>query len=475
MTHFHALEQNLPSFLTKRYSIQKKSTANLPFSLFEIKHCSGFEIHYVPRENVKERYFSFLVPYGALHTKGRSFFSQDREEKFSYPQGIAHFLEHLIFESENQQALSKQLCLLGFQSNAYTSQDHTLYFARGVSKQEENVNKAVLSFATALWQANFTKEQVEKERQVILSELGMQEDDKEAQAFQQLFQNLYSHHAFREEILGRKEDILQISKKQLEDFYQRFYQASKMVLFMVGKFELFPLLESLDKLLTLFEKQEKTSEIFDYGEKDEPDIAKKSTEFVSHTEQAYFFLAGKDVALKQLYQDFKAGKKTRRDLLRHRLLQEENLEFFFGDQSKLFHQFYFEDLINEHFTFAYTSYEGTGHFVFASPSTKAEETLQKFQACLKNLPRESQEEEAKLFSLLRKGRMGRLLQDTDTVAFVAELLLQARLAEVDFSIFWEEYFELPFSVDDFLLMLQSQERQSSLVLTSCKTTEETKQ
>lgn len=446
-------------FLTKEYfpqfKIEEKTYPSLGLVWIELQHASGFKILYLPKAHYREKYFSFFVPFGSMHAQS----------------GVAHFLEHCVFDEESEEPFTAYLQDLGFQANAYTTLDYTLYFSKGIEWKKGDLEKAVLRYANQLWNPAWNPAKVEKERQIILSEWGMQQADKEYGFYHRLMQNLHQEHPFREEILGSKQDILNITQKDLEQFHQGAYAPNQMTLILVGDFDLVPLLNSLCPLL---EKMPLASSLrkpyFDTRLSLEA-LAYTPLTFETLTQeegQGMFYLAGKDLEYAQLYLHYLQGQATPKDLLRHKLAREECFEFFFGDQSFNLHQFYFENLINEQFYFVYNSGVGLAQYYFSCPHTEPKEALKRFQNYLKALPRESASEEKALFHLLRKARLGRLLQDTDHLEFMGDLLLQACIYQVDFKDYLDLLLDIQVDFEEFLTWLKPNILQSALVVTEEK-------
>lgn len=433
----------------KSFRLEEKHFEALNLKWYQVRAEQGFNILYLPKENYQEKYFSFFVPYGAFHA----------------PMGVAHFLEHCLFNEEGDTPFTVELQHLGFQANAYTTYDYTLYFSKGVEWKAGDMAKAISLYAKQIFDAQFDESKVEKERQIILSEWGMQQADKDYLFYQALMHNLHQEHPFKKDILGEKEDILNIQLSDLRAFYQKAYRPNEMTLILVGKIDLEEVLEAL---LPYVQKTEAyTREVFSFETLplSESETIPKTKEMLALEEvQGMFYLAGKDVAYHKLYQAYQRGEASLKDLLRHKLRREECFEFFFGDQSYTLHQFYYENLINEHFYFVYNSGISIAQYYFSCPHPKPQEALERFESYLQQLPRESQETEKALFKLLRVGRLGRLLQDTDHLEFMGELLLQSCIHRVDFMDYLELILEVEVDFEEFLEMLSQREHQSALLV-----------
>ncbi|WZE73956.1 M16 family metallopeptidase [Macrococcus sp. CCM 2573] len=151
-----------------------------------------------------------------------------------YPSGIAHFIEHMVFKGTKQfpfQELSDKIDAIGGEVNAYTTKTYTCYSIKTLKRFER---AAIELLKEMVFCATFPNDELEKERQVILEEIKMIEDDDEERAFEQFEAVLFQGSPYNTPILGTADSVNNITQTMLEDFYHKFYQPNNMILSYVG-------------------------------------------------------------------------------------------------------------------------------------------------------------------------------------------------------------------------------------------------
>lgn len=202
----------------------KSSTLNEKY--YEIDHKSGLKIYVMPKENYSSAYAVFGTNYGSIDTR---FKRSDRNEWTVVPEGIAHFLEHKLFESEDLDAFTRY-AKTGASANAYTSFDRTCYLFQCSDNFDASL-EILLDFVTHPY---FTKETVEKEQGIIGQEITMYYDVPGWMSTFNLLKLLYHNHPVRIDIAGTVESIAEITDKLLYDCYNTFYNLNNMVLAVAG-------------------------------------------------------------------------------------------------------------------------------------------------------------------------------------------------------------------------------------------------
>ncbi len=208
---------------------------------YEIDHKSGLKIFVMPKENYSSTYAVFGTKYGSIDTK---FKLKGSDEWTVVPEGIAHFLEHKLFESEDLDAFTRY-AKTGASANAYTSFDKTCYLFQCSDNFEASL-EILLDFVTHPY---FTKETVEKEQGIIGQEITMYYDVAGWMSSFNLLRLLYKNHPVRIDIAGTVESISQITDKLLYDCYNTFYNLSNMCLAVVGNVTVEQVLTVCDKML----------------------------------------------------------------------------------------------------------------------------------------------------------------------------------------------------------------------------------
>ena len=188
---------------------------------------NGLPVCIVPKKGFSRKYALFATRYGGMDMRFRL-----NGQWLDTPAGIAHYLEHKMFDTEDGNAL-QELAMNGAEPNAFTSNAITCYYFDSTEKFYENL-EILLSFVSVPY---FTDESVEKEQGIIGQEIGMIEDNPEWQVYKQLMQSLYHTSPARTPVAGSVESIREITVQTLYDCHRAFYTPANMCLVVVGDVE----------------------------------------------------------------------------------------------------------------------------------------------------------------------------------------------------------------------------------------------
>lgn len=190
---------------------------------------NGLRVYYLPKPDFNKTYGIFTTNFGSLDTR---FVPRGSSELKTFPEGIAHFLEHKLFEKEDGDAMNF-FGALGANANAFTSFTRTSYLFSTMDNVVPNV-ELLLDFVQEPY---FTQDSVEKEQGIITQEIQMYQDDADFRLFFGLLQNLYPKSPLAADIAGTPKSIRQITAEDLYDNYRTFYHPANMTLFLTGPFE----------------------------------------------------------------------------------------------------------------------------------------------------------------------------------------------------------------------------------------------
>lgn len=204
--------------------------SGLDMKLYRERLDNGLEIIMLPYTNKKNYFVSYCTKYGSEVTE---FIPVGEKKEIKVPDGIAHFLEHKMFEQEDGVDPFSFFSESGTGSNASTSFDYTQYICYGTKNYEENL-RYLLSFVNKPY---YTDENVEKEKGIISEELKMYEDIPEFKLEMKIRENLYHVHPRRIDIGGSIPEILKITKEDLYTCYNSFYSPNNMFVLVVGNFD----------------------------------------------------------------------------------------------------------------------------------------------------------------------------------------------------------------------------------------------
>lgn len=197
--------------------------------VYRTRLANGLTVALLPKKEFKEVYGSVTVQFGSVDTLVTEVDGDVKE----YPAGIAHFLEHKLFEREDSSDLMSAFTSLGADSNAFTSFTKTSYLFSATDHFLENLE--LLDELVTL--AYFTEDSILREQDIIQQEREMYQDDPDSCLFFSTLANLYPGTPLATDIVGSEESISQINLTNLQENFTRFYKSVNMSLFLVGNFD----------------------------------------------------------------------------------------------------------------------------------------------------------------------------------------------------------------------------------------------
>lgn len=264
-------------------NVTVKSSALLREKYYYVKHKSGLDIYVFPKK-MASTYALFGTKYGSVDSR----FKKSSDADFiEVPAGIAHFLEHKMFENEDGVDTFARFAKTGAQANAYTSFGITAYLFSATEKVYESLD-ILLDYVTHPY---FTKENVDKEQGIIAQEIRMCEDNPGRALSFNLLKSMYSDHNIRIDIAGTVESIAQITPELLYSCYNTFYNLNNMALCVCGDVELDKVLESADKNLKVAEPFDVISE----AKPEKPEVSEKYCTCKMQVSMPMFAIGVKDV------------------------------------------------------------------------------------------------------------------------------------------------------------------------------------
>lgn len=350
-----------------------------------VKHDSGLDIYIMPMEGYHTAFAMFGTKYGSINTRFRL---KGEEDYAEVPEGIAHFLEHKLFENEDCDAFA-QYAKTGASANAFTSFDKTAYLF-GCSENFEASLEILLSFVQ---QPYFTQESVAKEQGIIAQEIRMNDDEPGWQVFFNMLKGMYHSHPVRIDIAGTEESIAQIDADLLYRCYNTFYNLHNMVLSVAGNVNADEVLKICDRLLRKCEDQG-LEEIF----AEEPETV------VERYREAWL-----PVGTPLFNLGFKLHPKSGKELLRAELTASLLLEAVLGPSSAIYNDLLQESLINSEFD-ADAPFAGNGFFCLsvAGESRQPETVCDRILEELERVKKEGFSQEA--FERIKRVHYGNMIR-----------------------------------------------------------------
>lgn len=334
----------------------KKDYAQIKETLYTETLANGLKVYLLPKNDFQKTYGLFTTDYGSIDN---TFVPIGQEEMIEVPDGIAHFLEHKMFEKEDGDVFQK-FGQQGASANAFTSFTKTSYLFSTTDQVTQNL-ETLLDFVQSPY---FTKETVEKEKGIIGQEIQMYLDDPNWRLFFGILGNLYPKHPLHIDIAGTVASIAEITAEDLYTCYNTFYHPSNMTLFVVGKMD--------PEALMAFIRENQAAKEFPaaqpirrhFPEETAADIVKESAIEMAVTQAKVL------VGLKGLDE----VPTTGRDLMKYQVTVNLLLQLLFGNTSQNYLALYDEGLLDDSFSYDF-NLDRSFHFADIGGDSEQPEVL----------------------------------------------------------------------------------------------------
>lgn len=373
---------------------------------------NGLEVRLIPKKGFQTTYAVLSTKFGSSDTH---FVPYGAKKPVRMPNGIAHFLEHKLFEKETEdafQTFGKQ----GADANAYTGYTRTAYEFSTTGCLKKNI-LTLLDFVQSSY---FTENSVVKERKIIEQEILMYENDPDWRLFSGLMENLYPDQPIHVDIAGTVQSIRQITAPLLEMNYQTFYHPSNMKLIVVGKMDPEKVMEwvRINQQAKYFEPAKEIVRVYPPVILDHL-ISYRSIYLPVSRPKTIVGVRGRQSTLQKQHS------------LKQRLTMELLMDLLFGANSSNYLTLYDQGLIDDSFSFEYVS-EGRYDFVTVGGDTSDPDKLSARlkEILLKASSSSELTEENLLFN--KKRKLGRLIQSLNSVESIADQFLEYDHTESSF-------------------------------------------
>ena len=279
---------------------------------------NGMDIIIIPKKNAIKKYIIWGTHFGSIDNH---FIMPNTGEEVYIPDGVAHFLEHKMFEQPNGTNSLDTLMALGIDANAYTTNNHTAYLFECTDNFYEGLDELM----DYVQHPYFTEENVEKEKGIIGQEIGMYDDDPGWQLYMNAMDCMYKENPIKIDIAGTVESISKITPDVLYKCYNTFYNPSNMALVVSGDFEPDKILEEIKKRLI---PNKSNGEIKRIYEEEPSSIVKEKIEQTMQVSQSLYCIGIKDNQIKC------------KDKVKKHIAVEIILNLLFGKSSELYKKLY---------------------------------------------------------------------------------------------------------------------------------------
>ena len=375
---------------------------------------NGLTIMIIPKKGIQKKYVIWGTNYGSNDSK---FVVPGETEETEVPKGVAHFLEHKMFEQESGVNSLDTLTALGVEANAYTTNDHTAY----LFECTENFYPALDDFMDYVQHPYFTDENVEKEKGIIGQEIMMYDDYPEWKVYLNALEAMYHEHPVKLDITGTIETISHIDKEILYKCYNTFYNPSNMAMVVCGDFEPEKLLEEIKSRLV---KKEANGEIKRIYPEEAETIVQEKIEQNMDVSQPLFTIGIKDKV---------ADNKEK---VRKHIAIEILLNMIIGKSSKLYKELYDEGLLFSVPSIDYEFSRGYAHILVTGQSPEPEKVYEKFKDTVSKMKESSID--IPEFNRIKKRIYGEYVKEYNDTADIARMFLADFFKEINSFDYLEE-------------------------------------
>ncbi len=350
---------------------------------------NGLTVAVVKRKGFTKKLAYFVTDYGAIHTD----FTLEGKE-YQAPAGVAHYLEHKLFDMPDGRDVSAEFAAMGAMTNAFTSYDLTAYYF-SCTEHFAKCLHLLLEFVSTPY---FTEESVEKERGIIDQEIGMNQDAPDSVIFENLMVSMFEKHPIRTPILGTNQTIREITAETLHTCHRAFYTPGNMLLCVVGDVD--------PEEVTAIAREVLGPRKKEVGRKaDLPaeamETAEKNTGRVMEVAMPMFNLAFKCEPL---------GKGD--EAIRQEMVADLAAEALFGESSELYLRLYEEGIIDSSFGGGFETIDGCAMLLCSGDSDNPEAVRTAILNQAEKIAAEGIGEDA--FLRMKRSALGRRIRALDS-------------------------------------------------------------
>lgn len=384
---------------------------HLDETIYTEKLTNGLTVFLLPRPEMSKVYGFFSTNYGSID---QTFVPLGKDEFVTVPEGVAHFLEHKLFEKKDGDVFT-DFSAQGASANAFTSNTQTAYMFTATERIEENI-ETLIDFVQEPY---FTDESVEREKGIIGQEIQMYMDQPDHRMYMNMLQAMFKNHPVRQEVLGTKESVYSITKEDLYTCYQTFYHPENMTLFIAGNID-------VPKTMKLI-KDNQTAKSFMTIDKIKRFMPNEPKTVATHKQSIQMNVATPKVmvGMKEY-----AHELEKEELLKRSVLQGMLLEHFFSSSGEFYEELYDSGLIDNSF-FLQTSVEKDhGYSIIGGNTSEPEKLAQQVIDLLKTTNSYQLTDEA--FERMKRKSIGQVLHSMNSLEYITQEYIHHNRLGFDF-------------------------------------------
>ena len=378
---------------------------------------NGMKVIIIPKENLDKKYIIWGTHFGSIDNR---FIMPKTNEEVFIPDGVAHFLEHKLFEQPDGTNSLDTLMALGLEANAYTTNDHTAYLFECTDNFYEGLDELM----DYVQHPYFTEENVEKEKGIIAQEIKMYDDEPSWRLYMNAMDCMYKENPIKIDIAGSVESISEITPDVLYKCYNTFYNPSNMVMVVCGNFKPEELLKEIEKRLIPKEEQGKTQRI--YPPKEDK-INKAYKEEAMEVSIPLFAIGFKDME----------GMNDKKEIVKKHIAIEILLNMLMGKSSETYKKLYEAgDLLGQP-DLDYEFSDEYAHIFIAGRSKRPEEIKKAIEEKLEEYM--SKGLDAEHFERIKKKIYGDYVVEYNSVGNIARMFLADSMKGINSFDYIEEF------------------------------------
>ena len=382
---------------------------------------NGLTVIIIPKANTNKKYIMWGTHFGSIDNH---FIMPKTGEEVYIPDGVAHFLEHKMFEQENGKNSLDVLMALGIDANAYTTNDHTAYLFECSNKFYEGLDELM----DYVQHPYFTDENVEKEKGIIAQEIKMYDDDPGWRMYINAMDCMYKNNPVKLDIAGTVESISKITPDVLYKCYNTFYNPSNMTMVVCGDFVPEDLLEEIKKRIV---KKEPQGEIKRIYPPKESKINKQYKEDEMEVSMPIFAIG---------YKDNEELKENRENIVKKHIAIEILLNMAIGKSSELYKELYESgDLLSEP-DLDYEFSDEYAHVLITGQSKNPKKIYEKIKETFEQYKKNGLDEEH--FNRIQRKIYGDYVVEYNSVGDIARMFLSDKMKQINSFDYIEEYFQV---------------------------------
>ncbi len=370
---------------------------------------NGLRLYINQKKGFVSKVGMFGTVYGSIDN---DFIDISSGQRQNVPNGIAHLLEHKLFEQEGDNVLDV-FAKMGVDANAYTSFDHTVYYFE-TDKEFDICLEKLYNFVSNPY---FTDENVEKEKGIIGQEIMMHEDNSNSVIYDNLMEAMYIEHPIKTDIIGTIKSISQINKELLYTCYNTFYNPKNMFFLAIGDIDVEETIKTLEKEIIRSSNYRKAEDVERFFEDEPRKVAKKEIDKKMSIHTPVICIG------------FKMDKKDGKTNVKNEIITDYINEICFSNMSAFYERLYKENVLTHEPEISYESGETFAHLVISAYADNIEIFEKEVVRYIEKLKTEGIDKN--LFEIVKLKKEGEYIYNLESSNHMYRSIIESILQKVD--------------------------------------------